>query len=831
MSLRRTKRNFSLEFLEGRIMLDATGPASSAIVSSPGIVATQKSAIGVNVPAFPNYGFTNPFVDVSKAFTQWGNAATPWIRDLSIPLTDGGYPLADAATFGTLNSLPTGVYKLSWAGTATITPVGFAGIKFTFLSAPVRGTDGRMHVDASIRRSVDSDYAFELKVTNVDPSDPLRDLRMIRPGYAEGTTQQFTDDFLRLVKPFQTLRFVDWIRWGNTDVEWSNRQQPDDFSWSGNKGTPYEAMIDLSNAVHSDLWLNVPLNADDGYVTALAQLLKGRLDPGLHAYIEYSNETWNAAGPTYIGHLANARVNPSMTVSQNDVGGLVAQQQAFEVGRLVAIFRGVYGDRFGQVIRPVLASQAANPWIAKMELGFYNLKYGAPAADGLSLAVAPYFTLDNATSADPAATVDQLFASLEKDLQTNIAASIRDNAALARANGIAMVAYESGQHVNVQVKGVAVNQAAKTAMQSDPRMGTLYDEYRSLWSAGGGSLINYYTLGGPDSVYGFWGLLTAPDQAGSAKWDAVMRQALPAGDATMDGHVDFDDFLAVGANLGSAGKYWSQGDFNGDGAVDQADLALLKAGLDPSRVTAKQLASILAFPRDATETVSGSVTPSSGSSSEARVQAAILSSAEYLAGHGGDPSGYIAGLYADILGRDADAAGLASYMGLLAGGATRADVALTLLGSAEAARAKVARWYASDLGRSAPLDRLKADPGVIAYAQMLLDGAADGELVRSWILGSPESRQRAGASTEGVVKALHLAVLGRNPDSADLDRFVGLLDGGAFTIGELAVAFLDSTEGKKTLVAAWYHDVLDRTASLDSLKGDGGVIAWSSYLR
>src|SRR5262249_6672075 len=100
--------------------------------------------------------------------------------------------------------------------------------------------------------------------------------------------------------------------------------------------------------------------------------------------------------------------------------------------------------------------------------------------------------------------------------------------------------------------------------------------------------------------------------------------------------------------------------------------------------------------------------------------ATILSSNAYLVRRGGTIAGFLDGLYRDLLGRPIDAAGLALCGGLLASGRSRGDVARAILGTAEASRAKVARWFIGDLKRTTPLQVLKSDPIVVGLARLIL---------------------------------------------------------------------------------------------------------------
>jgi len=83
---------------------------------------------------------------------------------------------------------------------------------------------------------------------------------------------------------------------------------------------------------------------------------------------------------------------------------------------------------------------------------------------------------------------------------------------------------------------------------------------------------------------------------------------------------------------------------------------------------------------------------------EADVAAGFLATGEYQALHQSDAA-FVAGLYQDVLGRTSDATGLAFWQNALRNGASRADVALALLTSAESSQRVLDRFYAQFLGR------------------------------------------------------------------------------------------------------------------------------------
>jgi hypothetical protein len=82
-----------------------------------------------------------------------------------------------------------------------------------------------------------------------------------------------------------------------------------------------------------------------------------------------------------------------------------------------------------------------------------------------------------------------------------------------------------------------------------------------------------------------------------------------------------------------------------------------------------------------------------------QVRATLLGSDEYFQLHGGTKAGFVAGLYNDVLQRAVDASGSSYWTQVLATGASRAQVALGILGSTEAGQEKVSEGYHTLLGR------------------------------------------------------------------------------------------------------------------------------------
>ena len=110
----------------------------------------------------------------------------------------------------------------------------------------------------------------------------------------------------------------------------------------------------------------------------------------------------------------------------------------------------------------------------------------------------------------------------------------------------------------------------------------------------------------------------------------------------------------------------------------------------------------------------------------------MLGSSEYLATQGaGTVAGFLGALYRDALARRIDAAAQSLYTQALAGGMTRADVALAVLTSVEARQDLVRGLYAELLHRPAGALELQG------FVDALANGATD-EDVSAALVGYDE---------------------------------------------------------------------------------------------
>jgi Domain of unknown function (DUF4214) len=188
---------------------------------------------------------------------------------------------------------------------------------------------------------------------------------------------------------------------------------------------------------------------------------------------------------------------------------------------------------------------------------------------------------------------------------------------------------------------------------------------------------------------------------------------------------------------------------------------------------------------------------------------------------------FICAAYEDLFHRVPDAGGLSTYAGLLAKGASRAEVAHDLVTSAEYRADLVNGYYEAYLGR--PADAA----GLATYLGQLEHGASD-QAVQAALLGSAEFYAKAGSSPAGFIDSAYEDLFGRSPDPGGLALWEAALASG---VSRTAVAadLLASTEYRTDLVGSYYERFLGRAAdpggmltalrALASGATDGQVIA------
>jgi hypothetical protein len=303
---------------------------------------------------------------------------------------------------------------------------------------------------------------------------------------------------------------------GNPDTEWSTRVLPGYARQNTRSGIAWEYVILLANQASHDVWINVPLDATDDYVTRLAQLFRHGSD-GVDPYTSpQANPVYPPRDPHHYGHRPGSDFQYAM------------RRMARRIVNLSDIFRGVFGDAGMMArVRPVLAAQVDNLGTLADPLEYLEAVYGQGNPYGNpGHPVAHYIW---AGSGGPylydvpnPATVDAIFADWSGGTAQAVYDSITSSRALCDRHGVKFVAYEGGPHLISRTGG----QAVKAAAQMDPRMkdqivGLLHHWFRTSQ----GDLFVYYTLASEWGVFGYFGLSEDIASESTPKWDAVKQVA------------------------------------------------------------------------------------------------------------------------------------------------------------------------------------------------------------------------------------------------------------------------------------------------------------------
>ncbi len=355
-------------------------------------------------------------------------------------------------------------------------------------------------------------------------------------------TSCFNPSFLNLIKPFKTLRFMDWMVTNvSYQTNWSNRPTPNWVFWDdgfmfnnpsnsyGGGPVPAEVMIALCNAINADCWFNMPLLATDDYVTQFATLAHSTLNSNLKVYVEYGNEMWNQNFPSSLSAAVIALSNAAFTPPATSNYGAIYFYGCLRTVQDGAIWKSVWGSDSNRVIR-VFGGQAGYVGLNQSGLAsnWYSPYFtGTVAANVDALAIAPYFGY----TVPDTFTLDQLFTEMNSGglvtggypggMVQQALSWVASNYALAQSLGLTLIGYEGGQTLVDYTGTDTALENLYAAANRDPRMGTAYTTFLNGWKANGGQVFNHYTDTGAQSKFGYWGSLEDVLQTSSSKYNAL----------------------------------------------------------------------------------------------------------------------------------------------------------------------------------------------------------------------------------------------------------------------------------------------------------------------
>lgn len=501
---------------------------------------------GTNLSGINDWTTEMPFVDVMHQSREWYTTTAtpfgPWDTQKigSIPKDTDGYPLEVPYT---VDGVPQ-IVKTVWAnmsawqeGTYLLLYEGDGDFEFWGDFTIVSSSPGRIVLNFTRNTIPEGIAQLSIKRSNI--SNHVRNIRILMQEHeATYQTHPFNPLFIQKLAPFKVLRFMDWggtNNWGNPDayssydedadtikINWADRAQMSNYTWATNKGVPYEMMIDLCNQTNKDLWICIPHSASNDHIRNMATLVKTRLNPNLHVYVEYSNELWNwMFGQTqWINKFGPSNLDWPQRIAFYVQNALDRWTEGFD-GQL---------NRLTRVVGVQAAWQdVSNRIIAPLRIDSYDAF--APAA---------YFGISEAADArldvlGASATINDIATEVRASMQTNEMVWLtQQKQHIADVKNKPMLFYEGGQHLTPTPFGVEPTYAqALLDIQRDPVMYDLYNEWftflKTLSTSSSPSLfMNFSFVGSRSAKYGSWGVLEMLNQnitqIPAPKYSALLNQ-------------------------------------------------------------------------------------------------------------------------------------------------------------------------------------------------------------------------------------------------------------------------------------------------------------------
>ncbi len=592
---------------------DVATLASTAASSQPAAgggksstaAATARAGVGVNVGTMDTYSPEYPTIDLMKRAGNWftgcmastasncqgftgGATAFSTLEESKLDLDANGWvrslPAANdttvkyryVSTVLSSGTAPNGTYIVKYDGSGTLTYSGVA------TKVAAQSTAGRDVVQ--VANSSTGGIFMTIKATT--PGNYLRNIRVYPPGGAcandyttfaadasvcTGTKGAFVafesfpaskpwyPPFFHDLKGFRTLRFMDWARTNSTSLSaWAQRPLPTDRTWTSANGVPIESMIQLSNDIGADPWMNLSPYVTDDYVHQFAKLVHQQLASTHTLNLEYANEPWNYAfAATKWMQAQSAALWPAEIAKGTDVYVLQTNWYGRRLAQVCNIVKGEFGADASRV-RCIANSQSAGSWMTKQTLActYAAAELGKPCGKFYdAVAIAPYFgsyvpspklrPIVSAWYQDADGGLSKMFQELTGADASGLAVAppllalasgapkgalsqVKDmmvaTKAVLDAYGLPMWAYEGGQSLVVYPGDTDPKIGPLIlAANRDARMGAAYTQHLADWKAAGGQTYAFYNHTFVPSKYGTWGLKENLMDDAAPKWQAVVK--------------------------------------------------------------------------------------------------------------------------------------------------------------------------------------------------------------------------------------------------------------------------------------------------------------------
>ncbi len=257
--------------------------------------STDSRSLGIGLSEVVDWGTQFPFINLVKQARPWvfHKQGKAWGKGPRAPMDSRGWiqslgkdQSAELIVLIAKGTVPFKRFAVTWKGQG----------RFRYRGNVQRvGAGPKGFKDTVELTKPQGQHYFAIELMTTDASDPLRDIEVVAEKFVaphqEG--ERFNPDWLAKLKPFRSLRFMDWMQTNNSYAKsWQRRARVEDLSYRS-RGVPVEVMVELANLMDIDPWFTLPHLADDAYFRSFAELVKARLEPERVAWFEHSNEVWN----------------------------------------------------------------------------------------------------------------------------------------------------------------------------------------------------------------------------------------------------------------------------------------------------------------------------------------------------------------------------------------------------------------------------------------------------------------------------------------------------------------------------------------------------------
>lgn len=483
---------------------------------------TIKSRMGVNIDLWQG---SKMFADAMKMSLYWQEETSDGIKPAKID--ENGWPVNDA--------------RITVLWQAEFSDVGVYQLSFETKSNDVLIEDVCHSFKVQNQNSHNGITTAEIVLTNSQPviisfsntSGGVRNVKLLRPGY--NGSDIFTKSFLEAIKPFSTIRFMEFLKTNEQNgsyerdecfedpICWKDRKRVTDASQitdiHGRKGGAWEYIVALCNLTGKDAWINVPYNAEEDYMIQLANFLKENLRDDCNIYVEYSNEVWNLLFP-------HGRLNFKLSGAEHWTYKYV-DVYAEKMVRMAELFKCVFGNEaINHRIRIVAGWQICHDECdlqSDRMLQWIDERYGNPSEIIYALAWAPYMREPSPTKCVNVNTILSYFHQYS-DFYVSVKNRVFSIAKKYNLVG-GTLSFEGGtRHGARYEEQLKLNMEVRNSANRDPRITELLmHDLKQNWFQLGGGLFCYYNLASAYGESGRWGLTENIEDLSQPKYQAILK--------------------------------------------------------------------------------------------------------------------------------------------------------------------------------------------------------------------------------------------------------------------------------------------------------------------